>query len=304
MCYCYRIGSTYIYIIFLPRESPFIIFISFNTFRQSRTSCLEHGVNTPDGIAHLEIIKKIYESEIKQADRLLPKLTDLHFNHDTFYKMKVYPAVQLLSESSATATEIMVEKGFFRGSDIKKARATAKFCRNFNDLFDLMNAKNPNDVNEYKRGISKQNINKLKELKNYVDSIEQIQERKVFWIDGLRLTLNAVIGYCEENLKDTESILLTRFLNQDPLENLFGEIRKENANSQNPYLLDFLRILARIITTKIDLSSVERNCEWDQTSQLTLVNLSKVKENEVKDDKKVDIKKSDWIDLKEVRFLL
>lgn len=265
---------------------------------------MEHGVNTSHGKASGHIIKKIYDNELKQSDRLLPKLTDLHFHFDTFDKMRVYLATQILSESCAAAIDKMLDKNFFTGKDIQQARATSVFCRNMNTLFDLMNSKTENDENVMKRGISEGNIDKLKDLKVYVDSLEQIQTKKVFWIDGLKLTVNAVIGYYEENLRGTNYRLFTRFLNQDPLENLFGEIRKQNGNGQNPYLLDFLRILSRIITTKMDMSSMSRNCEWDKSSELTLIDLSKIKQDEKVELQAKEEGEDDWIDMEEVRLIL
>lgn len=267
---------------------------------------MEHGINTNNGKASGTIIKKIYESELRQSDRLLPKLTDLHFNYDTFDKMRVYLATQILSESCATAIEKMLDKNFFKSKDIELAKATAIHCRSMNTLFDLMNSKNENDENKMKRGISDETIGVLKDLKIYVDSLEQVQSSKVYWIDGLKLTVNAVIGYYEENLRGTNRRLFTRLLNQDPLENLFGEIRR-NCSGQNPYLLDFLRILGRLITTKIDMSSTSRNCEWDKSSELLFLNINQKNQDangEVKVKALEEEKESDWVDLEEVCLIL
>lgn len=77
-------------------------------------------------------------------------------------------------------------------------------------------------------------------------------------------------------------MILTRLLNQDPLENAFGEIRKQTHNSTNPYLLDYLRILSRIVTTKYDLANENRNVEWDASHKLSLIDLNQFFKNKEK----------------------
>lgn len=245
-----------------------------------RTLFLEHGIQTSFGTAFGYYIKKIYDNELKYSNRLLPKLTDTHFNYDTFQKMRVYLATQILSNSSSKAIDQMVEKGFFKGNDIPKAKATSHFCKKMNDLFDIMNGKIADDINPLKRGISLHTIGYLRELKEYVESFEQIKGSKVYCINGLKLTINAVVNYFDEKCRDTGSILLTRYLNQDPLENLFGEIRRQSHTGTNPDLLDVLRIMSRIITTKYDMGAKHRNVEWDASYDLSLIDLNQFKKEE------------------------
>lgn len=272
----------------------YFLYLPYVPTTQLRTLFLEYGLQTVDGIACGSIIKKIYDSELQQSSRLLPKLTDTHFNYDTFQKMRVYLATQVLSNSCSSAIEQMLEKGFFSETDIPKAKASALFCKKMNDLFDLMNAKTEKDENPLKRGISIHTINYLKEIKEYVHSFKQIKGNTVYCINGIKLTINAAIGYYEENCRRTGVVLLTRCLNQDPLENLFGEIRQQNHNSSNPYLLDFLRILSRIITTKFDMETRHRNVEWDQSCELSLIDLNQFKKGEKliedKNEKALEIK--------------
>lgn len=266
---------------------------------------MEHGIQTISGIACGTIIKKIYDSELQQSNRLLPNLTDTHFNYDTFQKMRVSLATQILSDSCSKAIEQMIEKGFFNLKDIPKAKATALLCKKMNDYFDLMNAKNEEDGNPLKRGISQHTIDYLKEIKEYVASFKQIKGGKVYWIDGMKLTINAVIDYYEENCRVSGSILLTRLLNQDPLENLFGEIRKQTHNSTNPYLLDFLRIMSRIITTKFDMEASYRNVKWDQSLELSVLDLNQFVKDEKKFEVTVDKKDEDeWEDMNVIEVCL
>lgn len=138
----------------------------------------------------------------------------------------------------------------------------------WNILFDLLNSKDHNNVN--KRGISTSSIKLLYDLKAYISSLEQCCGNKVFCITGLIQSVNAVIQLYEEHFQS--SFLWTRLLNQDPLENLFGLIRGQSTNTNNPYLIDFLRILPRIITTKINLKIQNTNCEWDASTKISKMN--------------------------------
>lgn len=243
---------------------------------------MDHGLETLHGNVSGAILRKIYMNEYKKPNRLLPKLTEIHFNYDTFQKMRVYLATQILSNSCAKAIQEMLKKDFFTKQQIPVAEATAIFCKNMNDFFDLMNSKDLNDKNLLKRGLSNNTIDKLRSLKEYIYSFNQNKGSTVFCLNGMKLTINSVINYFEENSHDKQIVILTRLLNQDPLENAFGEIRKQTHNSTNPYLLDYLRILSRIVTTKYDLANENRNVEWDASHKLSLIDLNQFFKNKEK----------------------
>lgn len=76
---------------------------------------------------------------------------------------------------------------------------------------------------------------------------------------------------------DNNYVLMTQNLNQDPFENLFGQVRVKGGNNRNPYLLDFLRIISRIMTTTLLLTSNKTNCELDATTQIQVLNFDKYK---------------------------
>lgn len=256
---------------------------------------MEHGLGTSCGNVSGSILRKIYINEHQESNRLLPKLTEIHFTYDTFQKMRVYLATQILSNSCAKAIEEMLQKNFFTEKEIPTAKATAVFCKKMNDLFDIMNSKNINDKNRFKRGVSVNVIEEVKNLKEYIYSFHQIKGGTVYCLDGLKTTINAIINYFDENVHQPQLVLLTRLLNQDPLENTFGEIRKQTHNSTNPYLLDFLRILSRMITTKFDMAAQYRNVEWDQSYELSLIDLQQFVKNE--NDIEVKADEQFWEDI-------
>lgn len=65
-------------------------------------------------------------------------------------------------------------------------------------------------------------------------------------------------------------VLLTKYLSQDPVENLFGMVRARGGNNKNPYLIDFLRM-----TSKLLIKCKNTNCEFEQNSLVTILDLEK-----------------------------
>lgn len=59
------------------------------------------------GIANLDIIRFLFQHESNNKGHLLPKLTPNHLNPLPFIDMKVYLAVQLLSQSVANSIRSM-----------------------------------------------------------------------------------------------------------------------------------------------------------------------------------------------------
>lgn len=222
-----------------------------------------------------DIIRKIYYADRNASSKVFPKLTDTHFSYDTFEKMRVNLAVQILSESVAKGLENVIESGYFSSQSILKvAKATVTFVRNMNILFDMLNAKSKTDPNVNKRGISADNINQLKILYNYVLTLKKVGGSTVYWISGLQQTVCGVIGLFEDlHSTDPSYTLFSRNLNQDPLENLFGLTRAQGGNNRNPYLIDFLRNISRIMTSKLLITPTGTNCEFDETTLVQVLDL-------------------------------
>lgn len=228
-----------------------------------------------DGKISGDLVKKVYYADKSSSTKVFSKLIDNHFEYDTFDKMKVGLAVQILSESVASGLEHSLNAGFFKSkTDERRARPTINFARNMNVIFDMLNAKSVDDNNPNKRGISAANIDRLMELYDYVCSVEIIEGSTVYWIEGLKQTLKGVIGLFHEiHSRHENFILMSRHLNQDPLENLFGQIRSKGGNNRNPLLLDFLRTISRIMTSSLLVTSKKTNCEFGETCKIQILDL-------------------------------
>ena len=76
------------------------------------------------------------------------------------------------------------------------------------------------------------------------------QEDVTKCLNALCLTINKVLSlWSVPKEKESLDFLLTRRLNQDPLENIFETIRKKGSNSDNPTPLQFTGHLKRFLTT-------------------------------------------------------
>ena len=65
-------------------------------------------------------------------------------------------------------------------------------------------------------------------------------------LDGLCITINGVQSLWAMLSQEKFHFLLTRRLNQDPLENFFGSIRQQGGNADNPTPLQFTRAFKKL----------------------------------------------------------
>lgn len=260
---------------FVDNLKVYAIFDVPHLYKSNRTTFLECAMESSDGKVSGQIVKDAYLTDKNNSTRLFPKLNDEHFFYDTFQKMRVNLAVQVLSNTVAIGLQKMNENGLFKNNS-EVVNNTISYIKNMNELFDLLNGNNVDDSNPNKRRVSKANIDKLKQIFLYVSSIKKTESGKVFWIGGLRQTICAIVDFFDTTQKEqSDFILFTKHLNQDPIENLFGLIRARGGNNRNPYLIDFLRIISQIMTSKLLINCTETNCEFSPTSVVTVLDLDK-----------------------------
>ena len=82
-------------------------------------------------------------------------------------------------------------------------------------------------------------------------------------LDGFQITINAILFLWKElHEKESLKFLLTRRLNQDPLENFFGAIRQQGGNVDNPTPLQFTRAFRKLFYDNF-LAPTNGNCFQD-----------------------------------------
>jgi hypothetical protein len=216
-------------------------------------------------IASWEVIKEMFKIDQRQNFKLAPKLTEKHIYLPPFSRMKVKFASQIFSKSVAAALE--THKRVLG----KKAMPTAEFISIIDDLFDCCNSSTVNNVKPLKRALTDQSnhlvfINKTIKLLTEIVVLAGKKDvtKRVKCLKGFVITLN-VIKQLWPILRDEYDFkyLLTRRLNQDPLENLFSIIRQKGGHCSHPTPLHFARLFKQVTCERL-LSPVKNgNCEID-----------------------------------------
>ena len=82
---------------------------------------------------------------------------------------------------------------------------------------------------------------------------------------GLILTIHGILMICNDLIVEDSNMtfLLTSRFNQDPIENLFAQIRAKGGNNRNPSVFEFNNSISRIMSMKIIACSFSKNCEND-----------------------------------------
>ncbi|KAL3183370.1 hypothetical protein MRX96_000335 [Rhipicephalus microplus] len=136
----------------------------------------------------------LLEYEERQAGlRAVPKLTRAHVFHNAFQKMSVWLAVQLFSESTASAMEFYSKQEGCQ--KLHNSTAIYDFTKQMNNLFDCLSSRRPQDVqyNEAEHiATLKANIKWLEDYCTYIESLPK--QRQVCFLSkptcgALRITL-------------------------------------------------------------------------------------------------------------------
>lgn len=170
-------------------------------------------------------------------------------------KMKVYLAAQVLSFSTSKALQFLEQ-------DLKLsqfiASGTSRFCLVFNDIFDLLNSKNPFNKKPPKQCITNTNFEEIKQkvdlytiyIKNLqINNVNILNTKKKISFYGFIIDLNNVILLTKDLLEEKQlSLLLTYKLSQDHLEMFFSCIRRCGGFNNNPSAKQFKSAYKKLLT--------------------------------------------------------
>lgn len=180
------------------------------------------------------------------------RLTEKHFPQEGLKRQKVSLATQMFSNSVAAGIrrleQLSLNKPDLYPAMPKDTQNTATFAKQINDWFDIMNTHaKKTDSRDTKKGygleeaIEEQN-RILNMTKNTILGARAIGKKALLPCQkGLIQSINALQMMYKE-LKEKEGItyLLTRRLNQDPLECLFGYLRSMGGGlHDHPSALEF-----------------------------------------------------------------
>ena len=220
-------------------------------------------------VASWDDIKVVYERDKQQTLRCCPKLTQKHLNLNGFQKMKVKLATQVMSQTVASTLSTYVALGALPPSAI----GTAELISNFDNIFDCLNSPSLNSPKIYKRAVTKDSPHHkfFTDMLKFIASIKVVDKQrgedvknKLRCLRGLTMTLNGL----QELWKDLHrhhslDFLMTRRLNQDPLENFFGLIRQLGENCDNPSPIQFTRAFRKLFVDNFLAPLSTGNCAED-----------------------------------------
>lgn len=209
------------------------------------------------------------------STRLAPKLArSTHVEPSSFKKMKVKYATQTFSSTVAAAmhTYAVAEDCSLPIAAID----TARFFKEMDTLFDCFNSSSKYSSKPFKAAVNTDSIHWafLAEMKQVfsemkcIDGKHRVSRPPCF--EGWILAINCLEQLWSELETEGIKYLTTRSLNQDPLENLFGLVRRMGADRDNPSPTQFREALrCCMISAILDLHhSPGANCEVDVSRYL------------------------------------
>lgn len=208
------------------------------------------------------------------------KMNRKHINWEQ-RKMKVDVAAQTLSESTASSIEYLLKKGV---TEFAGAEATIQFIRTFNNLFDVFNSKNEESDNLFKNAISAKNSAQIftlfDEATKYIKGLQFKNENgrmiKVCCskistgFNGFIINM-ASLKLMYEEMVESEGVcdsIRTYYLQQDPVEILFGKVRYLNRTNTNPTEQQFSGTLRKLLAYNTVMYSKFANCNLDENASV------------------------------------
>jgi hypothetical protein len=217
-------------------------------------------------IASWKDIEALYANDSKLPIRLCPKLTDKHMHPNGFQKMKVKYATQVLSHTVSAAISTYVSLGKLPSA----ACGTAELLMKLDKTFDCLNSSSLHSPKVFRRAMTPTSPHGdfMQEMFDFIPTIKVINKENkdstnlLKCLNALRVTLNGTLKLWSQLQKESVKFLLTRRLNQDPLENFFGSIRQQGGNADNPTPIQFCRAFRKLFYSHF-LEQSSGNCAED-----------------------------------------
>lgn len=250
----------------------FYIFDVPHLLKSTRNNFFSHNFLTATGTTKKIYLEQMYEMDKQKQDyRLAHRLTNEHIYPNPFQKMKVKLAAQVFSHSVTAAITTYMSFNMIESS----ALATANFIEKMNELFDVLNSNSLVNMQAF-MGSEKQ-FRILSEMENTFNSIKVVNNQgkditnKLKFIFGWKITISAVRLLWQDLKNENYKFLFTRNLNQDCLENYFGQIRNACGNARNPTPYQFSRAFKNLFAVHFIEYSEGTNCIDDYSHTLATI---------------------------------
>lgn len=229
-----------------------------------------------------EYFQRIFEADKSHGElRLLPKLTREHVDPEKIKKMKVKIAAQIFSHSMAVAADNLVA----RGEVPSECKNIIPFVLLIDNLFDSLNASSFSAPcgKKYRAAVKRNSPHhviwqKSLELLKSIQFMVKKSDGTTFAksIPTVNNFIKTVEGFKSLwKLLSTKyglDSMLTRNINQDPLENFFGSIRSLGARYVAPNCVGFEGAFKTLLLNNLSSNhSVNSNCEEDENKCLQSV---------------------------------
>lgn len=269
---------------FVNGKKIYYVFDAPHLLKSTRNNFYKYKFEILDNTTDKKFLNDFYKAD-QGLNRCAPKLTDAHINPGPFQKMKVRYAAQVFSATVAAGMRTCIKCDTLPIA----AETTANFIENMDKLFDILNSKPKSNGKEFNlpfKNSTKQK-NHLVMMLNVFKNIRVIETKTVNgkttntdvtkrmkFIRGWQITINSLLQLWDDISTPAQYFLWTYYLNQDCLENLFGNFRNQNGNNLNPTPIQFYYAFKKIFFLNYLKHSDGSNCLEDL--DLILTNIGEI----------------------------
>lgn len=240
--------------------------------KNTRNAIIDCRIEFEKGkFASMEHILQAFQFDnSRRTYRCLFRMKESYFNFkDSYMKMKVKVAARQLSQTMAAAIETFHSSGHLKSDSLH----TAEFCHLMDNLFDSLNSSQVrnHEGRKFRSALSGNSPH----LEFWSDMLSKINRWKIFdkqgklrnnfkFVDGWLTSIRAIILLWKKLQLQGITFLNLRNLNQDPLENFFGQIRQHGVCNTNPTCQQFVAAMKTLIINNLSSPlSKSRNGEDD-----------------------------------------
>lgn len=250
----------------------YYVFDAPHLLKSTRNNFFKYNLEVFNNMTDKKYLNDFYKAD-QGINRCAPKLTDAHINPGPFQKMKVSYASQVFSATVAAGMRSCVEYGKLP----RAAETTVNFIEYMDKLFDILNSRTKaasKELNLPFKNTTQQrdHLIMMIDIFNNMRVIDtkiidgntthiDVSERMKF-INGWKITINSLLQLWDE-IQTPGYTLCTYRLNQDCLENMFGNFRNQNGNNVNPTPIQFYWAFKKVFFLHYFKHSDGANCLED-----------------------------------------
>lgn len=249
---------------FVNGEKVYYFFDTPHLLKSTRNNLLKHNFQLDNGqMCQMSYIQSLYDFDKGRINRIVPKLSEIHLNPSSFQKMKVSLAAQIFSQHVASGIDLLVTFGQLRPEAIH----TSVFVGDMDKLFDILNSLTFNAKKQLNRPFigSQLQVDHLNKMRDTFMNIKVINSagrdvtRSVKFLNGWLITISSLLLLWDD-LKPKRQFICCRFLNQDCLENFFGNLRMQGGCANNPTPVQFQNSFKKILLINHFQHNERANC--------------------------------------------